>query len=65
MCGEIGTTAKSRWLSLYEILDANIKGDGCPSMVCGDKKIHSHELAYTLLARFHGDRPRSNFPGVH
>ena len=52
MDGEIDTTTKSRWLSLYEIMDVNTHGGECPSMVCRNKKLYSHGIGHILLARF-------------
>ena len=52
MDGEIDTTTKSRWLSLYEILDINTLGSECPSMVCRNKKLYSQGIGHILLARF-------------
>lgn len=52
MGGEIDTTTKSRRLSLYEILDVNTQVGECPSMVCRNSKLHSHELVTSYLQDF-------------
>ena len=52
MDGEIDTTTKSRWLTLYVILDVNTQVGECPSMVCRNSKLHSHELVTSYLQDF-------------
>lgn len=52
MDGEIDTTTNSRRLSLDEILDVNTHSGECPSMVCRNKKLHSHRLVTSYLQDF-------------
>ena len=57
MDGEIDTTTKSRWLSLYEILDVNTHSSEYPQYdipvwYVGIKKLYSQGIGHIYLQDF-------------